>query len=254
MRVGLVQIAVGSISGDSAGHYAKYAKLAAAAGCNWVLFPELSDTGYNLAQPVSDEAGVQHELAEIARSNRIWIFAGICTSTGSTFYNALQVFNPEGAVAAVYRKLHLFRNHPMDEGLVFTAGTEPVLVSTGTGHAGLAICFDLRFPSLYRDYAIHGADVLVTVAAWPLARIADWTLLQRARALENQAFAIGVNLCGCRDGCDFGGSSLVCDPEGRILANGDDREERLIICDLDLARVRQARDALPVFHRPAQGA
>ncbi|MDO5846382.1 MAG: nitrilase-related carbon-nitrogen hydrolase, partial [Methanocorpusculum sp.] len=129
------------------------------------------------------------------------------------------VCSPEGGVLAEYAKVHLFS--PGGEDAAFSAGCEPVTFVFGGLLFGCAVCFDLRFPELFRAYLQAGCACVIVQAAWPAARAADWELLLRARALENRGFVLG---CGCIgfdavSGTDYCGRSLVCDYEGRIISD-----------------------------------
>ncbi|MFU8780259.1 MAG: carbon-nitrogen hydrolase family protein [Kiritimatiellia bacterium] len=248
MRVGLVQLAANLVTAGDCHHYAAYVRDAAAAGCRWVVFPELSDTGYDLAG--RDLCTPAHEMAvaDAAKTHQVWVFAGMCErSVEGQWFDALKVFSPAGRLAGCYRKLHLFRDAQVDETHYFEAGSRPVIIDVDGVKVGLCVCFDLRFPTLYRAYAVSGAEVLLTVAAWPMARIADWRLLQCARALENQAYTLGVNYCGTKGRFCFGGSSLACGPDGSELAVGNPFDAELVVCDLDIERIGKVRQSLPVL-------
>ena len=108
------------------------------------------------------------------------------------------------------------------------------------GRAGFSICYDLRFPELYRQMIDLGAEVFLTAAAWPAARLEPWLLLNRARALENQAFVFACNGAGTNGGVRLGGHSVFVDPFGKVLAEAGDGEELLSI-DVDLGVVRAFR-------------
>jgi len=252
MRIGLVQMSAGQVESGNGGHFDHYARAAVAAGCAVVVFPELSDSGYDLRPDARPHTGMEETLAAVARSHRIWVLAGVGQEQSARVYNTLQVFAPDGCLVSTYRKMHLFGAGPVDEARHFVPGRQPAMAAVAEISMGLAICFDLRFPALYRAYALGGAEVLVTVAAWPAARIADWRLLQQARALENQAFTIGVNYCGSRAGLRFGGHSLCCGPDGQILAEADESQEGLIPCALDPERVRKLRADFPIL-KPGYG-
>ncbi len=121
----------------------------------------------------------------------------------------------EGEVLAEYAKMHLFR--PLGEDQYGTAGMNPVCFLYPGLKIGLSICFDLRFPELYRHYLHDWCQCIIVQAAWPAARIADWELLMKVRALENQCYLIGANCIGYDAGYDavaqteYGGRSMVCD-------------------------------------------
>jgi len=167
--------------------------------------------------------------------------------------NTLAVVGPDGAVAQRYRKVHLFGLDGLDEAGTFTPGDAPATVSAGGVSWGLSVCYDLRFPELYRLEVVAGAEVLLNCAAWPTARIGHWEALARARAIENQAYFVGVNRVGTDAGLVFGGRSLIVAPEGEVVAMGSDAEEELVVGTVDPDQVDDFRGRLPTLRhrRPA---
>jgi deaminated glutathione amidase len=166
---------------------------------------------------------------------------------------------PSGAVRAVYRKLHMFDvaidGRSYRESDIELPGEEIVLSETATGAAGapgvelgLAICYDLRFPELFRILAVRGARILVLPSAFTLPTTRDhWEVLVRARAIENQAFVIAANQVGPHPGgTRSGGRSMIVDPWGVVLAQAPDGE-RHILAELDLERQSEIRAQLPAL-------
>ena len=156
-----------------------------------------------------------------------------------------------GELRAVYRKLHMFDvevdGRSYRESDLEQAGSEIVLSHTDEGvELGMSICYDLRFPELYRILAVRGARVLTVPAAFTLATTRDhWETLLRARAIENQAFVIAANQIGEHPaGMRSGGRSMIVDPWGLVLAQAPD-EPTHIVAELDLERQREIRSALP---------
>ncbi len=247
MRIGIAQIAADTIDPFETSHYERFVARACAAGCAWVLFPELSDSGYDLETRAAMTSSHQAALADMARDARLWIFAGLRKKEETGEQNTLMVFSPDGRSLPYYSKMHLFSHETLCEDAIFVAGSSPVVVKLDAFCVGLSICFDLRFAALYRAYAHAGADIFVVAAAWPEARIADWQLLLQARALESQAFAIGVNYSGKRGAVTFGGRSMVCGPDGKVLATASADASALLVCDLDLEEVGQIRQDFPVL-------
>ena len=160
---------------------------------------------------------------------------------------------PDGAIRATYRKLHMFDvevdGHVYRESEVETAGEEVVVSATGDGvELGLSVCYDLRFPELYRALAARGARVLCVPSAFTLATTRDhWEVLVRARAIEDQAFVVAANQIGEHGhGMRSGGRSLIVDPWGVVLAAAPDRE-CAIVADLDLDALADVRRRLPAL-------
>ena len=117
---------------------------------------------------------------------------------------------------------------------------------TALGRMGLMICYDLRFPELARTLALSGARILIVPAQWPKARAMHWQTLLRARAIENQVFIIGANRTGSDEDLSFPGLSAIIDPWGQVLAEAKDKDG-IILAELDMNRVTQAREQIPVM-------
>ncbi len=238
--------------GDPAANFATVERMTEEAkrrGSEAVIFPELWSTGYDLVHASrfasSLTLGLFAELSALARRTEIHILGSTLSLLGENkFGNALTVFSTEGTLLADYSKIHLFRL--MDEHLYLTAGDKPVLVDLPFGRAGLAICYDLRFPELFRGYALAGADVVFLPSEWPRPRLSHWQTLVRARAVEDQLFMVAVNRVGKDPVNEFFGHSMVVDPWGEVLAEGGEGEE-LITVALDPAKVQEARRGILVL-------
>jgi len=199
---------------------------------------------------------------ELARRHRVAILAGSIYEKipGSTrCHNTSVLIDPEGNLAAIYRKIHLFdiniEGKIILESELVQPGQEPALGHFTGLIAGLSICYDLRFPELYRIYAAAGASVLFIPSNFTATTgAAHWTVLQRARAIENLCFVIAPNLCGTGTGSPSAftayGHSLICDPWGRILAEASPDKEEIILADLDFTLLGEIRRNLPALeHR-----
>ena len=233
-----------------------FAERARAAGAELVVFPEMADTGY--AMPVIREKattwseGAVPELQKIARTLSLAIISGVSEREGDVIYNAQVVIDASGAIVAKYRKTHLFA--PIEEDKCFAPGDELVSVTLGPLQFGLTICYDLRFPEIYRALALdHGANVLVNSSAWPFPRVEHLRILATARAIENQSYVILANRVGRDEGVPFCGSSAVIDPYGVVVAAASADREELIVADLSLDVVHAIRERMPVLaHRRAE--
>ena len=167
-------------------------------------------------------------------------------------YNTSLLFGPEGELLAFYRKIHLF-DADMPGSVSFREtdtrlpGDRAVVASTGPAVLGLSVCYDLRFPELYRELTARGAEILTVPSAftYPTGQ-AHWKLLLRARAVENQAWVIAPNQYG-EAGYGFAdyGHSMIIDPWGRVLAEAGDDEDMVLTCELDAAVLNKARRELP---------
>jgi predicted amidohydrolase len=165
---------------------------------------------------------------------------------------------PDGEIQAVYRKIHMFDAEV--DGVVYAEsaeeepGTEVVVSELSSGAMlGMSVCYDVRFPELYRILAVRGAQVIAVPSAFTLATTRDhWEVLLRARAIENQCFVIAANQIGTHPpGNRSGGRSMIVDPWGLVLATAPD-EETAIVAELDFDKLREIRSRLPVLdHRRA---
>jgi len=213
-----------------------------------VLLPELWLEGYALeeaealASPLGE--GAFERIAALARENGLYIIGSTLEKRNGKFHNTATIFTPDGELAGVYRKVHLFA--PMGERQYLAAGDEAPVFEFPWGKAALAVCYDLRFPELFRSYALRGAEVMFIPAQWPQARIDHWRLLLRARAVENQMFVVACNRVGESNGTIFGGHSAIYGPWGELIVEGG-QEEIILTAVIDLNRVREVREAFPVL-------
>ncbi|HLW72049.1 MAG TPA: carbon-nitrogen hydrolase family protein [Candidatus Binataceae bacterium] len=248
-------------SSDKAANLAKadhLIRLAAARGARLVALPEV----FNWRGKRSDEPAAAEPLegptltlmAGLARELEIHLLAGSITEHApgeSRRYNTSALFGPDGARLAAYRKIHLFDvdlpgRVTIKESDAKIPGTEVVTAATALGTVGLSICYDLRFPELYRRLAFAGARFLMIPSAFTFPTgEAHWDTLIRARAIENQCFVIapaqfGANVHGFSDY----GNSMIVDPWGRVLARAGD-QEGVVVAPLDLDYLERVRRELP---------
>lgn len=213
-----------------------------------VLLPELWFEGYALekaealASPLGK--GIFERIAALARENDLYVIGSTLEKKDGKFYNTATIFTPSGEMAGVYRKAHLFA--PMGERDWLEAGHRAPVFELPWGRTALAICYDLRFPELFRSYALKGTEVVFIPAQWPRARIDHWRLLLRARAVENQMFVVGCNRVGESNGILFGGHSAVYGPWGELIVEGGE-EDIILTATIDLSRVREVRESFPVL-------
>ena len=209
-------------------------------------------------QPAS-ESPIQRHLANVARAHGVWILGGTVPIQGTVpdrVYNASVVFSPQGAVAARYDKMHLFcfdnGRESYDEGRVLQAGQTPVacemVVSGEPWRMGLSVCYDLRFPELYRRLMEPPCDILAVPAAFTYTTgQAHWELLLRARAVENQCYVIAPAQGGHHDnGRRTWGHSMVIDPWGDVLAVLP-QGQGVVMAEVNAERLKQVRAQLPAL-------
>jgi predicted amidohydrolase len=190
---------------------------ARSAGADLLVLPEMCATGFTMeadefAEPV-DGASVQ-AFCRLAAEEKLWIIAGLSMRKDGQFVNSALAFSPDGSIAASYDKQRLFGF--ASETSVYSAGDKACIVSFGGMSLALFVCFDLRFPELFREVA-PDVDGVVVIAKWPAARQQHWEILTRARAIENQCYLIGVNRIGEGGGLSYEGGSVVLDPWGERI-------------------------------------
>lgn len=228
---------------------ANMAAQAVAQGADLLLLPELWSTGYDLERAALHAStvteGVFAQTAVLAQQHHLAIVGSCLADLGEGRVGNTAVYlDADGRLQATYSKTHLFRL--MQEEQYLTPGNSLTLVQSSWGPMGLAICYDLRFPELFRHYALAGARLILLPAEWPQPRLAHWRTLLRARAIENQLFVVACNRVGTAKGQTFFGHSCVIDPWGEtILEMGE--EEGLETAVLDLSLVDSVRAKIPIF-------
>lgn len=250
LRISLAQmrIALGQVEEN----FARAEQVIAQAAQNkaeLLLLPELWTTGYDLENAERHahdiRAGSFARLSALAERHRIAIYSSALERGDGAPLNCAALHAAGGQLAGVYRKIHLFRL--FDEHLWLGEGKSPTALDMPWGMTGLAICYDLRFPELFRTYAVQNqAKLILLCAEWPLARVAHWRALLQARAIENQCFVTAVNACGETGATVFGGHSLIVDPWGELLLEGGE-DEALLTAEIDLAEVDRVRRQIPVL-------
>ncbi len=226
--------------------------VAAESDADLVVLPELWPNGgftYLLWESTAETlAGrLVERLMDAARSASVVLHGGsfIERHDDGSLTNTAVVIDRDGSLRAVYRKIHLF-GFTDGEPKYLVGGDEIVVVDTSVGRLGLATCYDLRFPEMFRQLTDDESDVFVVPAAWPAPRIAHWSVLARARAIENQLPLIAVNTAGTHGGVTMGGASLVVDALGATLAEAGDGEQ-VIRAEIDLAHTRDWRERFPAL-------
>ena len=221
---------------------------AAGRGSDLVLLPELWASGYDLphweryAAPLGE--GSFARLAALAKNNHIAIGSSLLEAKAGAAYNTFALYGPEGQTWGIYRKIHRFRL--LEEEKWLGAGDQLILAESLWGPVGLSICYDLRFPELFRPFALAGSRLVLIVSEWPERRVAHWAKLMQARAIENQLFVAGVNKVGESQGVKLGGRSAVIDPWGIPLVEGADTQT-LLTAEIDLREADKARRYIPVL-------
>ncbi|MEO0562062.1 MAG: nitrilase-related carbon-nitrogen hydrolase [Chloroflexota bacterium] len=203
--------------------------------CDWVNYRNQAETL---------NSGMFNNLSEMAGQGKISILGSIFEKRGDKVANGAAFYAANGRLMGVYRKIHLFRL--FDEDRYLQEGGSALTMDLPWGPTSVAICYDLRFPELFRRYADEGSKLILLVAEWPTVRIEHWRTLIQARAIENQVFVAAVNSTGTTGDKEFGGHSMIVDPFGKIIVEAGD-EPFLVTGEIDLDRVDEARRAMPVM-------
>lgn len=221
---------------------------------SFVLLPELGDTGFSFSlDRIVDDASITWACS-LARSRSIWVQHGFAErGHDGKGRNCAAIINPNGNVAGVYRKVHPFTFGR--EGEYYNGGSELVIRCCDEAAICPQICYDLRFPELWRLGALGGAEVFTIGASWPDARQHHWRNLLISRAIENQTYVVAVNRVGQDPHLSYAGGSMIISPKGDVLAEADHRP-CVIKAELDMIALREWRKTFPALrdiHRELLG-
>lgn len=219
-----------------------------------ICFPEMWTTGFDWS--ANARIAATHEkaidrIAAMARCHHIWITGSTLTlNENKKLSNAAIIFDPKGARIGTYRKIHLFSGVGEDSHI--EPGRSPGVFNTPWGLTGIAICYDIRFPELFRSYALKGVKIVFIPSAFPEPKLEHWKVLLRARAIEDQMFVIGVNRTGEEERGPEGiikyfGTSMIVGPWGDIIVEGSRAAAELITADIDLDKADEIRNNMKVF-------
>jgi omega-amidase len=247
-----MKVAVAQIScslGDPEANLLKvhdFSRHAKEVGAKVIVFPEMTDTGYSM--PVIQKhashwkTGFVPGLQEIARKLSIAIVSGVSERDGSSIYNSQVLVDANGDIVAKYHKTHLYAVAPVEEQTCFAPGDAFTSFALGSLRFGFSICYDLRFPEMYRKLVTEeNVGAFILSSAWPFPRVEHWSVLTMARAIENQAYVIASNRVGKDGEIWFCGSSAIIDPRGVVIAAASADREELIHADLSEDLVRSVR-------------
>jgi predicted amidohydrolase len=213
-----------------------------------VVLPEMFDVGFSMKTEVTDpgeQSASEAFCRQLARDRNVAVLAGVVARAGAErLANEAVVFSPGGEELARYRKQHPFT--PPGEHVHYPAGRGHVIFEWQGVRIAPFICYDLRFPELFRPAAKAGAELIVVIASWPDPRSEHWVRLLSARAIENQAFVLGVNRCGSDPFFGFDGRSCLFDPHGREVFHADARPQ-VLKAEIDVGEARRWREQFPAL-------
>jgi omega-amidase len=223
-----------------------FIKHAADCGAKLICFPEQFATGWD-PQPrknIQDIHGtIISALQEYAKKYRIGIIGSLREKHDPLPKNTAIAIGSDGKILAMYAKMHLFSFCHENEGN--TPGTDLGIFTLDSLTCGMAICYDLRFPDLFRLYAQKGVQAVFVPSAWPQNRIRHWELFITARAAENQMYILGVNTTGTTPVDLYSGASMTADPQGIIVCRANEAEQ-ILFSDIDPGEVMRTRHGFPV--------
>ena len=266
LKIAAVQMSSGQNKEKNLQQAEKLITKAAKGGAKLIVLPEV----FNFRGKLSDAAGAAETIPGhstnfingLAKKFKVWILIGSLMEKDTVRayhgkpFNTSILINPQGKIIAKYRKIHLFdirlKGKEILESKRNQAGKNPKLVKAGNAKLGLSVCYDLRFPELYRLYSKAGAEILCIPSSFtkPTGE-AHWHTLIKARAIENLAYVIAPNQAGVGSGgIKTYGHSLIVDPWGKVLAEGPASGEAVIFADIDLEYLKKIRRNLPALeHR-----
>lgn len=261
MKVALIQLNAGEDKEKNIDKAVTFVLRAIRARAKWILLPEVFNyrgpldrriLAEKVAEPVPGESIIP--LLQLAREHRVFILAGSIYEKikgSARCFNTSLLINETGRLSARYRKRHLFkailRGKEIQESKNFLAGKRLATGRVSDFKVGMTVCYDLRFPGLFGEYARRGCDVLTVPASFTSQTgEAHWEVLLRARAIENLSYILAPNQCGTTpNGVRTYGNSMVIDPWGRILARAATDGEEIIYAELQRETLKTARAALP---------
>ncbi len=256
-KVKLLGIQINPVIGDKVKNYLKISKLLKE--YEWfkpdlVLLPEVFNSGIDhkkfedMAEPIPDQTTMF--LSGFAQQYNTNIIGGSFIEKSHTGHlkNTSVAFDRTGKILGKYSKIHMFSHLGSSEGEKITSGNTAKIIDMDFGKVGLSICYDLRFPELYRALAYNGAQLIVCPAAWPYPRYDHWMTLLKARAIENLCFMFAVNQCGkvSLSRTNLGQSAII-NPWGEIIANAGS-QEGVVMAEIDIDEVSKTREDFPVLN------
>jgi predicted amidohydrolase len=242
-----MNIALGDVRKNVA-QVEKWAIEAARRNSHMLILPELWSTGCaweqsrELASALN--SGIFNDMSAAAAQNKISVVGSVLERRGNEASNSAAFFAPNGRMLGIYRKLHLFR--PMSEDKWLQPGASPLSMDLPWGNTGMAICYDLRFPEMFRKYAVDGAKMILLPSEWPIQRVEHWRTLVVARAIENQCYIVACNAVGQTGDTTFAGHSMIVDPWGKIVVEGGETPQ-LLTAEIEMDTVETVRNMIPVL-------
>lgn len=212
-----------------------------------IVLPEMFDTGFSMnveATVQGDDRESESFLKSVASRYKAAVLAGVVTPSSNGAANEAVAFAPDGTELVRYRKMQPFT--PAGEDTHYGFGESHRIFEWQGVRIAPFVCYDLRFPEIFRPAALDGAELIVTIACWPEKRSEHWVRLLQARAIENQAYTVGVNRCGTDPKFSYDGRSCAWDPMGQLVFEAT-RDQQVFHCEVDAGAVRKWRAEFPAL-------
>lgn len=247
-----------SFVGDVCKNYAKVEKIIGDElenDVDFLVLPEVWTVGWSCEDFTASAENLKTGttvklLSDIAKTYNTNILGGsfIEKSVDGNYYNTCPVINRKGELVATYSKMHLYSYCGCNEGAYIQTGSAPVMVKLDSINIGLTICYDIRFPEIFRAYRQAGADMLVNMAAWGIKKPIPWETLTRARAIENQAFMVAVTQSGLIKNDEWNiGHSRIFDFMGETISEIKDQREGLMTCEINFNDMYEYRNSCTIL-------
>ncbi len=218
-------------------------------GVDIIILPEVWTVGWSPRHFRESAEEIQNSetiklLSNIAKEYNSWIIGGsFILKDGEHYYNTCPVLNRRGELVALYSKNHLFSYYGSDEGKFVETGSHPVMVDIDGVKTGLTICYDIRFPEIYRAYRKAGADLFINCAAWGLNKPIPWECMTRCRAVENQTYMVALTQSGYIENGEWNiGHSRIIDYKGETISEIKDQKEGAFSACLDFSPMYEFRN------------
>lgn len=257
MKIKVLVVQLETIAGDIKANIKKVETLLSenkSSSADLIVLPELWATGWDCpnfekyAEDI-DNSEIFNFLKNLAIKYNANVVGGsaVLKNKNEKIRNKCLIFNRQGELITTYDKFHLFSLRGQSEGLYLEEGKTPVIAQTDIGKIGISICYDIRFPEMFRLYAFNDTDLMINMAAWPQHFVEEYIVLSKARAIENQTYFISASLTGkINDNFNFAGNSIIIDYQGRTKAKLD-REEKVLECKINLNDMKEYRIQMPIL-------
>lgn len=254
MKLNIACIQFNARAGDIAHNLSKIERLVndvAAHGAKIIVLPEICDIGYEMSEIKRLAEKFPNRstdlFSKLAQKNKVVITTGLAEKRSDGIYNAAATFDSSGKMVAVYHKTHLCKIPPFDESAELKPGSKIFVKEIEGIRLGFSICYDIRFPEIYRKLADEGAQIVLHPTAFPRLRIDQFEVCARARTIENQFFFASANFCGKVGSVELGGRSMIVAPNGLILKKASETDEEIVTAEVDLSEVERQRREVPVY-------